>query len=302
MNALSAWSGCHGVRVDGVLDGWGRVHGAPITEATVELGEVEEPGSGPLWIQRAVVDCLLVERRLHKAADGRLVLTGNRGPRVALDVAAGAVTVDGGPAFLQRQLVAAFALPLLLHDKGVLVMHGAALQRDGEAVLICGASGVGKSSAMVTLGDAGWTPLSEDACAISLVGDQALVWPGPPWVRVTHDEPGPTDATVIERGVDKTAWSIQDRHAEGPAVVRRIVLLEPPGGDEATDAVMSPGEAIGALARHGVWLGEPVQRRPTLFSLLSALVPRVVVSRMQLPRAADWRLRLRAEFDHVVSA
>lgn len=299
---MSDWPGCHGVRLGGALEGWGRTAGTPITEATIGLGDIDEPTVGPLWRHRGVVDCLLVERRLHRVDTDRYVLSGNRGPRVSVDLASHDVVVSDGPGFLQRQLVTAFALPLLLHQHKTLVLHGAALERDGEAILVCGVSGVGKSSAMVTLTDAGWAPLSEDACAISIGDDRAIVWPGPPWVRVTHDEPGPAGATVVERGADKTAWSIADRLAVAPATIRRIVLLEAPGGDSVSESPVSPGDAIGALARHGVWLGDREQRGAALFESLTALVPRVEVTRLQIPRVDDWRDRLRNQLDHALCA
>ena len=113
-------------------------------------------------------------------------------------------------------------------------------------------------------------------------------------------EPGPDGAPLIEEGHDKTAWSISDRLPSEPAVVGRIVLLEPPGGDAPSEAAVTTGDAIGALARHGVWLRDPADRGRALFGLLSALLPQVAVTRLRLPRSESWREALCAHFDHAV--
>jgi tetratricopeptide (TPR) repeat protein len=62
--------------------------------------------------------------------------------------------------------VAPFMLASLLGPHGRFLLHGGAIQRDGEAVLVLGDSGVGKSTLIFGALDAGWNVLSDDLVVI----------------------------------------------------------------------------------------------------------------------------------------
>jgi hypothetical protein len=49
-----------------------------------------------------------------------------------------------------------------LRASGLLPLHAAVVVRDGRATALCGPSGVGKSTTLLTALHAGWTPLAED--------------------------------------------------------------------------------------------------------------------------------------------
>jgi hypothetical protein len=68
-------------------------------------------------------------------------------------------------------------LPLTLSAFGLQPFHGAAIEWNGNAILLLGDSGVGKSTTLEALLAEGATFLADDACAIDSDG---LLWPGPP--------------------------------------------------------------------------------------------------------------------------
>jgi hypothetical protein len=68
------------------------------------------------------------------------------------------------------------ALPLF----GLEPLHGSAVEVDGGALLMLGATGSGKSSIAAAFGSLGYAILSDDACALDADAD---LWPGPPLVN-----------------------------------------------------------------------------------------------------------------------
>lgn len=286
------WPGCHGVRLHGDDLHLGTASGEPLIEATICRAAVAAVDGTELWQQHGevVVDgaTINVDRALHRRANDCLVLTGNRGPSIEVDIAARSITVDDGEAAVQRQLIATFALPLLLHATDTLVVHGSSCARDEQAVVVCGASGVGKSTLLVALIDAGWTPLSEDLCALDQRGTTPTAWAGPPWVRVSHGAAGPVHASMQFDSVDKSGWDIAALQPSTPLPLTDVIHLVPPGGDAPSLTTLSAAEALPVIARHAVWLLEPEERGRRSFAAAARLSSAVRVHQLQLPRSDSW--------------
>lgn len=76
-----------------------------------------------------------------------------------------------------------YMLAVVIQQRGQLVLHGTVLQKNGNAIAICGHSGSGKSTLAATLLTQGWQLVSDDVCVFDthgqvLRGCHALnVWP-----------------------------------------------------------------------------------------------------------------------------
>lgn len=125
-----------------------------------------------------------------------------------LDPAASRIVVDSTDedTELLEHRIASSAVCTLLSMGADLVLHAAAVEAAGEAIVFCGPSLRGKSTLAQALGEAGCRLLGEDGIAIELGEEGPIAHPGARGVRM------------------------RSRGGDGR---RRIDLLEDPGGVEA---------------------------------------------------------------------
>jgi len=97
------------------------------------------------------------------------------------------------------------AVGALLIQRGMTVMHGNALERDGRAIVCLGPSGAGKSTLAYALMRQGWRLLADDLVAITPDG---MVLPGIPRIKLWRDaaeafELDPATMPPIRGGMEK---------------------------------------------------------------------------------------------------
>jgi hypothetical protein len=81
------------------------------------------------------------------------------------------IMVDIEPGAWERNAVGFIlgtAFGILLHQRGALVLHGAAVEKDGRAIAICGASGAGKSTLAAALCREGCSFVTDDICVVDI--------------------------------------------------------------------------------------------------------------------------------------
>jgi len=81
---------------------------------------------------------------------------------------------------LVRLFVIGSAMGMALHQRGALVLHGAAVAKEGRALILVGDSGAGKSTLAARLGRAGCTVFGDDTMAVwdGPGGRGKWLWPG----------------------------------------------------------------------------------------------------------------------------
>ena len=280
---------------------FGANRGTPILEVELVEGEVPDTDGEPVWRVSGEIPLpdgpVAYDQRLMRTGAGAFVLRTN-GSAVHVDVDRGRLTIQAERESMYLQLVTTYGVPLLLHSAPVLVLHACSAIPPGrdDAVVVCGASGTGKSSVLVGLIEAGWRALSEDVSVVDL-RDGAAVWPGPPWVRSTGA--GPRGTGERFRTPDKTAWDIAPHQSQDPTPISDIVFLERPGGATIEIEGVDRAEAIGRLARSAIWLIGSEGRASATFGPCVDVAGAGPATRLRLPVEPDWLDRAVSVLDEI---
>lgn len=294
------WPGCHGWVVrpekNGGRLGW--MAADPGRTATLRLGRGRPlpPRGDVLWRVVPPGDAIVAELRRtgrdrYEYRSGRRGRAAETSTQLSIDVAR-AHLAGRGPLAAQLRAVTTIGLPLLAQTSGALVLHAAGFAPpDGPATVVCGASGVGKSSlCSVLVGALGWLALSDDVCIIE--GTEPEVWPGPRWTRLrTGERPYGKGWKRIFADATKTAWDLAGSRAERPLPVGRLVVLHRAAGATLEWRALSLGDALRFLARHAPWLLLPADGPRSLFPALVHLTRTTPAFRLGVPGGRDWPRR-----------
>ena len=79
------------------------------------------------------------------------------------------------------------AMGALLHQRNMLVLHAGAIAVNGESVIFCGRSGIGKSTLAAGFHRRGYPFLADDVCAITTHNGRPAVIPGFPRLKLWDD-------------------------------------------------------------------------------------------------------------------
>ncbi|MEG3146961.1 hypothetical protein U1839_20105 [Sphingomonas sp. RT2P30] len=144
-----------------------------------------------------------------------------------LDVYAG----DEAPTPAAIDVLTRRILPRLAIETGALTVHGAALIRDGGAILLFGESGAGKSTLTAALAQAGWSIASDDMTIIRFDDATPVVYPGATGVCLWPDTRAaldlePARCLAMPGYDDKLRFEPEDRPDADPARLHAVVFLE----------------------------------------------------------------------------
>lgn len=229
---------------------------------------VPAPGGG-FVLDLAGIGCFLVR-------DGR---------EIVLTPAPGA---DPG---LVRLFTVGSAFGMLLHQRGVPVMHGAAIDTGNGAVIVVGETGAGKSTLAAQLGRAGLAVLGDDVMPVWPGRDGGFeVIPGSRVSKLWSDAlaglgVAPDGLEPVANRAEKFYFPNPGRIDGGPRALAGILELATHDGPPRI-AQLSPLEAVRAVAEHTYRPGYVglLGREAAHFRRCAALAARVPVARLLRPR------------------
>ena len=145
---------------------------------------------------------------------------------------------------------------ILCHQRGLTPFHAAGVEIDGEAVLLAGASGIGKSTLSYAFLKRGFRLLSDDVTPVRVIDGGVEALPAIRRVRLWQDsaDAAGMDVTRLERcrdGLDKYCATAFDGFASEPVPVRALITLHriPPHGEEIGFHQLRGGDAVEAAGR-----------------------------------------------------
>lgn len=151
-------------------------------------GEVE------VKVNLGVVDASLenpIARGRHYQVSARQFLLDIPGVARYLVVGGGSISIDIHPAATLREVrlfLLGSAFGALIHQRGLLPIHGSAVNINGSAVIIAGPSGAGKSTLAAAFAKRGYTILTDDVSVTEHRSDgSSRVHPGYPQMKLWAD-------------------------------------------------------------------------------------------------------------------
>lgn len=193
--------------------------------------------------------------------------------------------VDGGEF---SPFVTGAILAILLHQRGLLVLHASAVVVDGRAIAFLGNKGAGKSTLAAFLQKRGHGFLTDDLVPIAFEHGTVKIAPGFPRIKLRADSVKSVDLewdamAKVHPLVDKRSHRILENFSHIPVSLSGIYVLEK--SPEINIVQQSSTAALTEIVRH-TFLGKYLQTLGQIgehFQHCSRLVSAVPVYRLKRP-------------------
>lgn len=186
-------------------------------------------------------------------------------------------------------------LPLKLSQNGALVLHGSAIDANGDALAFVGASGRGKSTLAASFAVNGFPLLTDDGLVLNETATSFQVVPSHPSIRLWEDSQIALDLEHVTNALP-VMFTTKSRLLAGTEIaacknatpLKRIYFLGNGTSDEVSIRQMFGSEITLALIKHSFLLN--VRDRATLtnhFNGLASLTELPIFFELDYPRNFD---------------
>jgi len=122
------------------------------------------------------------------------------------------------------------AFGALIHQRGLLPLHGSTIIHKDQAISICGVSGAGKSTLAAALQKRGYTLLADDITAIDIKNGKAWAFPGIPHLKLWEDvlkkmDEDPSSLDRLRPQLKKYRKPVIKNKSEHPVELQTIIIL-----------------------------------------------------------------------------
>lgn len=184
------------------------------------------------------------------------------------------------------------AMGALLQQRRFLVLHGSAIEVDGEGVVFCGPSGIGKSTLAAGFHKRGYRFLADDLCAIDLHDGRPAVIPGFPRLKLWADALERLDTATdnlqsVRWGADLRKFLLPaDNRCEVPLPVRAVFILDAADTDRLELTRLSGSGKIAPLLANSyrMFFLDGLGGKKEHFKLCAVVAARAEVFRVARPK------------------
>ena len=119
----------------------------------------------------------------------------------------------------------------LLHQRGMVPFHASALKRSNDSgFLICGRSGIGKSTITAHLLKQGYQLLSDDISVVKPEDDQVFVYPSYPFIKLwkdvmEHVDFSSEDGNRLREPLEKYGYRMEENFHGEPSPLNQVFIL-----------------------------------------------------------------------------
>ena len=188
------------------------------------------------------------------------------------------------------------ALGAVLHQRGMLPFHGSSFAYRGKGVLVCGHSGVGKSSVTAAFCRQDAVFINDDISPVSISDSNTMILPLKTRIKLWDDSlrTFEIDSEPLQRirpGMDKFYLPVEDRATSGHPLDYIFILCTHQKDEfQATELDgMGKYNALRRQVYRRVYLRGMPETEKTYFRQLFALAAKVRVIRITRPRICDIR-------------
>lgn len=146
--------------------------------------------------------------------------------------------------FLKEEVIRQF----MRSRKDLLWLHAGVAERDGRALVICGASGQGKSTLVTKLCENGWRLMSDDVAPLSMQADVVYPFPQAPSRRIQQEHLAPPEE--IASLAREVVTIPPDGLGRDAAAVEAVIFPVYSRGVKANLTLLPQGTAALEVLRH----------------------------------------------------
>lgn len=211
------------------------------------------------------------------------------------------ITIEKTPGATDREVIVflwASAMAALLHQRGVAIIHGSAIDTPLGAVIFSGPSGSGKTTTAAAYAVKNKEMVITDDISAIAMGQHGkpVVLPGYPLMKLWRDSSDKIgfqwdENNIIREDVRKMLVSVSDRFLDTPALLRQIYLLSYKNGGypeiRELTGVKKLELVMGKVFRKNYLKSNQAGTRD-MFNTFSALLPHVRVCTLERPHGIDF--------------
>jgi hypothetical protein len=145
------------------------------------------------------------------------------------------------------------AIGALLHQRGMLPLHGSAIEFNGKSIVFIGPSGIGKSTIAGTFHKHNYRILADDVCVITFNHKGTpIVLPGYPYLKLWSDSLQILGEDVsklrkIHPEMDKHRLPLINSFCQTPVTLNRVYLLDASGNGQLSIETISGAAKLSVL-------------------------------------------------------